>query len=264
MTPRYLSSDRLELIKQIFRIKQGCSFGELKQLQAFLLLSNNQLQCDPRLIPKARSVAELMTAEVLPVLCTCGYREKMATLLGWSSAKSTDLFMAAAAYGPAISYCVPDKKQIVRFLACHLTSINPYTSKIDLQDRLYSVLVNKLSTSLLSLDIRNVLRFGVIKDQAVHPEHAIVIPTDQTIHSLALIILRAVGLPASFEYQVELPDGMILRSPESLNHFRCQHRLRADLIFLLDLNVCIGCRLRMLFFDHHLLPLNIILLGVAH
>ena len=153
ISSRYSSSSRLDLIKEIFRTKQGSSFGELKQLQAFLLLSNTQLQCDPRLISRARSAAELVTAERLPDLCTCGYREKMAALLGWNYGKSINLFIAAVAYGPAIAYCVPEKKQILRFLAHYLISINPYTPKIDLQDHLYSLLIIRLNTSLFLLRV---------------------------------------------------------------------------------------------------------------
>ena len=119
----------------------------------------------------------------------------MAALLGWNYGKWINLFIAAVAYGPAIAYSVPEKKQILRFLAHYLISINPYTPKIDLQDHLYSLLIIRLNTSLLSLESHMTVRFGVAVDRAIRPEYMVIVSTDKTAHFLALNILQAVGHP---------------------------------------------------------------------
>ena len=227
----FWSSRRISAIHTVFRTSQGSRFGKLKQHLGFLLLTNTSHQVNIEKMITFRTFHDLSTdPSVYKALCGCHYRRKMSQWLGWESNKPTDILAAAYAFGPAVAYCVPDKRFLVQQLERYcVAGIDPYSSKTILQDKLYHCFVVAMEKDHVPLAADQLISF-TIKVGGMAQILSISVNATATLHDLLSKAAKEIRCSIPENYSFEMPDGMLVCSPKFYRTFRCAHRFRSDLV----------------------------------
>ena len=227
----FWSSRRISAIHNVFRTSQGSRFGKLKQNLGFLLLTNTPHQANIEKMITYRTLHDLLgDPPVYKALCNCHYRRKMSQWLGWESNKSTNILAAAYAFGPAVVYCVPEKRFLVQQLKRYrVERIDPYTNKVILQDKLYHCLAAIMDRDHMTIEADQLVSF-MIKMSTTAQSLSISINAAATLHDLLVKVAKKTGYSMPENYTFEMPDGILVCSPKFYQTFRCAHRFRSDLV----------------------------------
>ena len=256
---RYRSEDNLGLIKAAFRNPKGGIFGGVKPYIAYLLLSS----CHFPDVDIARCL-QLKSAYsdffalpgVKAALCNCEERLKMSDLLGWRSPKcfdAIDICAAAAIWGPAVAYCVPEKMIMHRFLADRKLSVNHYTGKIQLQDLVFETLQRfALEDPAPRMAEGDLFQLKVVHQ--TYGEFQLQAPSYVLFHDIVTrLFVEAFGLDVNQPYRCLLPDYRSVFSPPSYARASCAHRISGDAITMAECNIYLDASL-ILFLDSPVLP----------